>query len=288
MSIYIKEKVKERYGKIALVGNSDSCCMPSTSSSNCCNGSSNSDNSSSVYTIVNSSLLSIAKSIGYDTKELESIPESSVLGVGCGNPIKFAHIKEGNTVVDFGSGAGIDVFLAANIVKESGKVIGIDMTEEMLQKAKDNAQKYGYKNVEFRQGDIENKIPIEDDSVDVVISNCVINLTSNKVNAFKEVYRILKPQVGKMVISDLVTDKEVAANSIDAESWCSCIDGALTRDNYIKSIREAGFKNIEILDEKPYLELEQQQGEPKQNQEDDDRRRRKITSLTIRAIKEEF
>ena len=209
------------------------------------------------------------------------------MGVGCGNPIKFAHIKEGDTVVDFGSGAGIDVFLAANIVKESGKVIGIDMTEEMLRKARDNAQKFGYKNVEFRQGDIENKVPVGDNSVDVVTSNCVINLTSNKTNAFKEIYRILKPQVGKMVISDLVTDKEIAANTIDAESWCSCIDGALTKDNYIKSIREAGFKNIEILDEKPYLELEEQQQDPKQNQEDDGRRR-KITSLTIKAIKDEF
>src|SRR6476620_5942787 len=177
-------------------------------------------------------------------------------------------------------------FLAANIVKQRGKVIGIDMTDKMLQKARDNAKRYGYKNVEFRHGDIENKVPIEDNTVNVVTSNCVINLASNKTNAFKEVYRILKPQVGMMVISDLVTDKEIAANSIDAESWCSCIDGALTKDNYIKSIKEAGFKNIEILDEKPYLELEQQQGEPKQNQEDDDRR--KITSLTIRAIKEEF
>jgi arsenite methyltransferase len=289
MSIDIKEKIKEKYGKIALVGNSDSCCMPSISSSSCCSSS----NSSSKTTIENSSLLSSAaaiKSIGYDAKELESIPESSVLGVGCGNPIKFAHIKEGDTVVDFGSGAGIDVFLAANIVKESGKVIGIDMTEEMLQKARDNAQKFGYKNVEFRQGDIENKVPVGNNSVDVVTSNCVINLTSNKTNAFKEIYRILKPQVGKMVISDLVTDKEIAANTIDAESWCSCIDGALTKDNYIKSIREAGFKNIEILDEKPYLELEEQQQDPKQNQEDDGRRRRrrKITSLTIKAIKEEF
>ena len=163
------------------------------------------------------------------------------MGVGCGNPIKFAHIKEGDTVVDFGSGAGIDVFLAANIVKEKGKVIGIDMTEEMLQKARDNAKKYGYKNVEFRQGDIENKVPIEDNTVNVVTSNCVINLTSNKTNAFKEVYRILKPQVGMMVISDLVTDKEIAANSIDAESWCSCIDGALTKDNYIKSITRSRF-----------------------------------------------
>ena len=290
MSIDIKAKIKEKYGKIVLVGNTDSCCMPSISSSSCCS-SSNSSNSSNETTIENSSLLSSAaaiKSIGYDAKELESIPESSVLGVGCGNPIKFAHIKEGDTVVDFGSGAGIDVFLAANIVKESGKVIGIDMTEEMLRKARDNAQKFGYKNVEFRQGDIENKVPVGNNSVDVVTSNCVINLTSNKTNAFKEIYRILKPKVGKMVISDLVTDKEIAANTIDIESWCSCIDGALTKDNYIKSIREAGFKNIEILDEKPYLELEEQQQDPKQNQEDDGRRRRKITSLTIKAIKDEF
>jgi len=275
MSNEIKEKIKERYGNIALVGNSDSCCMPAFSSSNCCSNS-NKD------IIDDISLLSSAKSIGYDTKELESIPSSSVLGVGCGNPIKFAHIKEGDTVVDFGSGAGIDVFLAANIVKQRGKVIGIDMTDKMLQKARDNAQKYGYKNVEFRHGDIENKVPVEDNTVNVVTSNCVINLTSNKNNAFKQIYRILKPQVGKMVISDLVTDKEIAANSIDAESWCRCIDGALTKDNYIKSMREAGFKNIEILDEKPYLDLEKQEG---QNKEEDNGRR-KITSLTIKAIKE--
>src|SRR3954465_7570080 len=272
MSNEIKEKIKERYGKIALFGNSDSCCMPASSSSNCCGGDSSIDKTDDI------SLLSSVRSIGYDAKELKSIPESSILGVGCGNPIKFAHIKEGDTVVDFGSGAGIDVFLAANIVKERGKVIGIDMTDKMLQKAKDNTRKYGYKNVEFRHGDIENKVPVEDNTVDVVTSNCVINLTLNKTNAFKQIYRILKPQVGKMVISDLVTDKEIAVNSIDAESWCSCIDGTLTKDNYIKSIKEAGFKNIEILDEKPYLELEQQ-GEPKQNQADDGRRR-KITTLT--------
>ncbi|MGN6346528.1 MAG: arsenite methyltransferase [Candidatus Nitrosocosmicus sp.] len=279
MSKDIKEKVKEKYGKIALVGNSDSCCMPLTSSSNsCCNSSSGSD-SINTNIIDNSSavLLSSVKYIGYDAKDLESIPESSILGVGCGNPIKFAHIKEGDTVVDFGSGAGIDVFLSANIVKERGKVIGIDMTDEMLQKARDNAKKHGYKNVEFRQGDIENNVPVEDNSADVVTSNCVINLTSNKTNAFKEVYRILKPKVGKMVISDLVTDKEIPVNSIDADNWCSCIDGALTKENYIKSIREAGFKNIEILDEKPYLDLEQQQ--------DGSITRRKITSLTIKAIK---
>src|SRR4051794_14585063 len=272
--IEIKEKIKASYGKIALDGNSDFCCMPSTStSSNCCSGDSNMDITDDI-----SLLTSAAKSIGYNVKELESIPESSILGVGCGNPIKFAHIKQGDTVVDLGSGAGIDVFLAANIVKERGKVIGIDMTDKMLQKAKDNTRKYGYKNVEFRHGDIENKVPVEDNTVDVVTSNCVINLTLNKTNAFKQIYRILKPQVGKMVISDLVTDKEIAANSIDAESWCSCIDGALTKDNYIKSMQEAGFTTIEILDEKPYLELVQ-----KGNQEGSGR---KITSLTIKAIKE--
>jgi arsenite methyltransferase len=142
----------------------------------------------------------------------------------------------------------------------------------MLEKAKDNAKKYGFKNIEFIHGEIEKRIPVEDKRVDTVISNCVINLTSNKVDTFKEIYRILKPEeVGRMVISDLVTDREVSeANSIDAEKWCNCIDGALTKENYIESIRQAGFTNIEILDEKPYLEMEQ--GDE-----------RKITSITIKA-----
>jgi arsenite methyltransferase len=191
--------------------------------------------------------------IGYSPSELASIPQSSILGVGCGNPTKFAHIKEDDVVVDLGSGAGIDVFLAANIVKDSGKVIGIDMTDKMLEKARHNAEKYNYKNVEFRQGDIEKRIPIEDNSTEVVISNCVINLTSNKVNSFKEIHRILKPKgFGKMVISDLVTSKEMDKHSVNAEDWCRCIDGALTKENYLNSIREAGFTNVEVLDEKPY------------------------------------
>jgi arsenite methyltransferase len=257
--IEIKEKVKERYDKIALFGNSDSCCMPSYSE--CCSDKN-----------VTDSAISSAKSIGYNLSELESIPQSSILGVGCGNPTKFAHIKERDIVVDLGSGAGIDVFLAASIVKDNGKVIGIDMTDKMLEKARDNAKKHGYTNVEFRQGDIEKRIPVEDNSIDVVISNCVINLTSDKVNTFKEIYRILKPGVGRMVISDLVTDKEVDTNSINPDNWCSCIDGALTKENYIESIRKAGFNNIEVLDEKPHLEIESED-------------KRKITSLVIKAIK---
>jgi SAM-dependent methyltransferase len=195
--------------------------------------------------------------------------------VGCGNPTRFAHIKDGDTVVDLGSGAGIDVFLAANIARENGRIIGIDMTDEMLEKARQNAQKHNYRNVEFRQGDIEKRIPVDDDSVNVVISNCVINLTSNKVEAFKEIYRILKPNgVGKMVISDLVTSKEMGKDSVDADNWCSCIDGALTKENYVDAIREAGFANVEVLDEKPYTEMEGDGG------------LRKITSLVVKAIKE--
>jgi arsenite methyltransferase len=258
----IKEKIKERYGKIAVFGNSDSCCMPS---SECCSGGENSG----------ASTLQSTEAIGYNPTELASIPQSAILGVGCGNPTKFAHIKEDDTVVDLGSGAGIDVFLAANIVKDSGKVIGIDMTDKMLEKARHNAEKHNYKNVEFRRGDIEKRIPADDNSADVVISNCVINLTSNKVNTFKEVHRILKPNgVGKMVISDLVTSKEMDEHSVDAEDWCSCIDGALTKENYLNSIMEAGFTNIEVLDEKPYIEMENSGGEG-----------RKITSLVVKAIK---
>ena len=143
----IKEKIQERYGKIALNGNSESCCMPE-----CC-----SPNSSPKQTLL---------AIGYDKDELESIPESSILGVGCGAPLNFANIKEGETVVDLGSGAGIDAFLASKLVKNEGKVIGIDFTDDMLKKAKSAAKEHGFKNVEFRKGDIENSMPVEDHSVD--------------------------------------------------------------------------------------------------------------------------
>jgi arsenite methyltransferase len=259
--LQLKEKIKEQYGKIALTGNTESCCMPS---SDCCGSDS-----------VIISPFTSSKEIGYDSDKLNSIPETSVLGVGCGNPTRFADIKEGNVVVDLGSGAGIDVFLAANIVKESGKVIGVDMTDNMLNKARENAEKHGYKNVEFRLGDIEERIPIEDNSIDVVISNCVINLTTSKENTFKEIYRILKSNGdGRMVISDLITSKEIDEQSVNTQNWCSCIDGALTKEKYIDSIRKAGFINIEVLDEKPYMELEQ------------DQEKRRITSISVRAIKQ--
>jgi ubiquinone/menaquinone biosynthesis C-methylase UbiE len=261
---YIKEKVKERYGKIALTGNSGCCCMPGE----CCG-----DDSSN-----NSSTLQSTKLIGYDAQDIDSIPKDSILGVGCGAPTKFADIREGEVVVDLGSGAGIDVFLSANNIGKSGKVIGIDMTDEMLEKARKNANDNGYTNVEFRNGDIEKRIPIEDNSADLVISNCVINLTSDKVATFKEIHRVLKNGGGRMLISDLVTDKEIDKDSVDSEKWCSCIDGALTKENYLGSIKKAGFKNVEVLQEKAYIE--EQAGSA------DEDSRRKIFSILVKAVKE--
>jgi arsenite methyltransferase len=266
----IKEIVKERYAKVALIG--DSCCGPSVglrSGQDCCSGNNN--------TVLQpaQSPAQVSELVGYDTGELKSIPEASILGAGCGTPTKFAFIKEGDTVVDLGSGAGIDVFLAANVVKSSGKVIGIDMTDEMLEKAKKNADDNGYTNVEFRKGDIEEMIPIGDNSVDIVISNCVINLTTDKVKTFREIYRILKPNgIGRMIISDLVTDRQVAedTSSIDPDKCCSCIDGALTKENYIDSIKMGGFESIAILDEKLCTEGDQVDN-------------RRISSLVIKAVK---
>lgn len=261
---YIKEKVKERYGKIALTGNSDCCCVPGEY----CNDSSNG----------HSSVTESTKLIGYDTKDLQSIPEASILGVGCGAPTNFADIKQKEVVVDLGCGAGVDVFLAANKVGKSGKVIGIDMTDEMLEKARKNANDNGYTNVEFRKGDIEKRIPVEDNSADLVISNCVINLTTDKVSTFKEVYRILKNDGGRMVISDLVTDRDIDKDSINPEKWCSCIDGALTKENYLDSIRKAGFKNVQVLEEKAYID--------EQGDNNDKDARRKISSILIKAVKD--
>jgi arsenite methyltransferase len=260
----IKEKIKDRYGKIALTG-TETCCSPTIEFK-----SSKSESSCSCST-------DSLTNIGYDNKELESIPEASILGVGCGAPLHHATARVGETVVDLGSGAGIDVFLSANKVGGSGKVIGIDLTDEMLEKARRNAKENGYTNVEFRKGDIEKRIPVEDNSVDLVISNCVINLTTDKANTFKEVHRILKRQgQGRMVISDLITDKEVSSDSVDSDKWCSCIDGALTKENYLESIRMAGFQNPEILEEKLYT---QEESDSKVDS------KRKISSIVVKAVK---
>ncbi len=248
----IKDDIKKKYSKIVVSGNTDCCCMPGECESG-------------------DSPIDATKLIGYNQKDLESIPEEAILGVGCGAPINHANLKEGETVVDLGSGAGIDIFLAAKKVLDSGKAIGIDMTDQMLEKARENALKGNYSNVEFKKGDIEDNIPLNHNSVDAVISNCVINLTMNKTNAFKEVFRILRKN-GRMVISDLITDVELPPGEINSDQWCECIYGALTKENYLLCIKQAGFEKIEIMEERAYMDGEKVNG-------------RKISSLVIKAIK---
>jgi len=225
----IKKVVREGYAEIAK--RERSCCTPA---SPCCGGADLAQD--------------ISKQIGYSDEELKSVPQGANLGLGCGNPIALASLAEGETVLDLGAGAGFDCFLAASKVGETGKVIGVDMTPEMLEKARENAQKGNYKNVEFRLGEIEN-IPSADNSVNVVISNCVINLAPDKSRVFKEAFRVLKPG-GRLMISDMVLLKELPdfiKNSIEA--YIGCISGAMLKDEYIKVIREAGFHEVKIIDE---------------------------------------
>lgn len=263
----IKKAIRKTYSKIALQvdtneSGTSSCCGPT-----CCSGENGAVGSPT----------QAASVVGYETSELESVPPASILGVGCGAPVKFADLQKGETVVDLGSGGGIDVFLSAYKVSDTGNVIGIDMTDEMLERARRNAKEGGFTNVDFRKGDIEKRIPVDENSVDVVISNCVINLTVNKVNAFKEIHRILKQGDGRMVISDLVTDTEINPAGVDTQRWCGCIDGALTKEHYLDSIRQAGFQDVEVLSEQLYLDDDsnQRNGESK----------KRITSVVIKAVK---
>ncbi|MFH1327755.1 MAG: arsenite methyltransferase [Candidatus Bathyarchaeota archaeon] len=237
----IKKVVKESYAKIAQ---KESPCSAPVSS--CCGSVNLAED--------------VSKKIGYTDKELESVPEGANLGLGCGNPTAVASLKEGETVLDLGSGAGFDCFLAANKVGKIGKVIGIDMTQEMIEKARENAKKGKYENVEFRLGEIE-KIPVADNSVDVIISNCVINLSPDKESVFKETFRVLKPG-GRLMVSDIVLLKELpdfVKNSIEA--YTGCISGAIKKDDYLETIRKAGFHEVKIIDEK-YFPIEWLNSDP--------------------------
>ncbi|MFQ6083202.1 MAG: arsenite methyltransferase [Candidatus Aminicenantia bacterium] len=224
-----KEFLREGYAKIAK--QDSSCCVPVNS---CCGGIDLAQ--------------AISKKIGYKDEELKSVPEGANLGLGCGNPVALASLREGETVLDLGSGAGLDCFLAAQKIGKKGNVIGVDMTPEMIGKARENAMKGNYKNVEFRLGEIEN-LPIADNSVDVVISNCVINLSIDKSRVFKEVFRVLK-YGGRFMISDIILLKElpdVIKNSIEA--YIGCLSGAIIKDKYLEVIKNAGFKDVNIIDE---------------------------------------
>ncbi|MFA5744830.1 MAG: arsenite methyltransferase [Candidatus Paceibacterota bacterium] len=201
----------------------------------------------------------IARSIGYSDAEIAKVGNAN-LGLGCGNPIALALIKEGETVLDLGSGAGLDCFLAADKVGVSGKVIGVDMTEEMVTMARENATNQGYTNIEFKLGDIE-KLPIEDSSIDVVISNCVVNLAPDKSKVFGEVYRVLS-KGGRMYISDIVLLDELSPEQrANGKLIAGCVGGALLKNDYIKIIEDAGF-TVKVLSEDKEISKRQYQGIP--------------------------
>jgi ubiquinone/menaquinone biosynthesis C-methylase UbiE len=225
----VKKIVREKYGTIA--SQQSSCCQPTASC--CCGGDAAS---------------SISKFIGYSDDEMAAVPDGANLGLGCGNPIALASLKPGEVVLDLGSGAGFDCFLAAQKVGATGKVIGVDMTAAMIEKARDNARKGNYSNVEFRLGEIEH-LPVADNFVDVLISNCVINLSPDKAQVFREAFRALKPG-SRLMISDIVLLAELPEpiqQSIDA--YVGCLAGALLKDNYLGKIKAAGFQNVEVVDE---------------------------------------
>jgi len=227
----IKKIVKEGYAKVARQG--ISCC----SSGSCCSSS--------------NTARDVSKTIGYSDVEMNAVPDGANLGLGCGNPVALASLKEGDVVLDLGSGAGFDVFLAAQRVGETGRVIGVDMTEEMLEKARANAKKGGYVNVEFRLGEIE-KLPVEDNSVDVIISNCVINLSPDKEAVFKEGFRVLKSG-GRLMVSDLALAKDLPqAIKESVEAYVGCLAGAIRKDEYLHHMAEAGFQDITVISESSY------------------------------------
>lgn len=193
----------------------------------------------------------ISRMIGYTDEELQAAPAESNLGLGCGNPVALSSMKEGDFVLDLGSGAGFDCFLASRKVGREGKVIGVDMTTEMVEKARANSRKGGYRNIDFRQGELEN-MPVADDYIDVVISNCVINLVPDKRRVFKEAFRVLKPG-GRLVVSDIVLKKELpefVKNS--TEAYIGCLAGAIMKDDYLEAIKSVGFQEISVVDESSF------------------------------------
>jgi arsenite methyltransferase len=190
----------------------------------------------------------VSEQIGYTKEELSSVPAEANLNLGCGNPVALASLKPGETVIDLGSGGGLDCFLASKKVGAQGKVIGVDMTPEMLDKARSNCRKGKYTNVEFRLGEIEN-MPVADNTADVIISNCVINLSPNKLRVFAEAFRVLKPN-GRMMISDMVLLKELPAEILkNVQAYIGCISGAEKKMEYLKHIKQAGFQDVKIIEE---------------------------------------
>lgn len=229
----LKKHVRERYGRAAKT--KSSCC--GSAASPCCGGQADQEKTGQL--------------VGYSPEELAAIPEDANLGLGCGNPTALAGLKAGETVLDLGAGGGIDCFLAARKVGPKGRVIGVDMTPEMLDRARANVRETGAKNIEFRLGEIEN-LPVADNSVDVIISNCVINLSTDKPRVFREAFRVLRPG-GRLLVSDLALTKplpKAIRESVDA--YVACVAGAMVKKDYLGAIRAAGFEDVEVVSEKAF------------------------------------
>ncbi|MDM7934873.1 MAG: arsenite methyltransferase [Methanothrix sp.] len=193
----------------------------------------------------------ISRRLGYTLEEIQAVPAESNLGLGCGNPVALGAPREGEVVLDMGAGAGFDCFLASTRVGPSGKVIGVDITSEMVDRARENARRGGYTNIDFRQGDLEN-MPVADRYVDLVISNCVINLVPNKRMVFKEAFRVLKPG-GRLAVSDIVLRRELPDFvRRSTEAYIGCLAGAIMRDEYLRIIGEVGFQEIEVVEESSF------------------------------------
>jgi arsenite methyltransferase len=247
----IKEAVKGRYSQIAKQ-EQQSCCSS-------CSGTASSVSQSS--------------DIGYGTDDLERVPEEAIMGLGCGNPIATADLKVGEVVLDLGSGAGIDVFLAANKVGPTGKAIGVDMTKEMIDKATRIATNHGYQNVEFRLGEMES-LPVEDETVDAIISNCVVNLSPDKSKVFQEAYRTLKPG-GRLTVSDIVSEGTLPDEiRTDSNAWACCIGGALEQREYLEKIKRVGFEDIKVVSTQEFY-IENKANQTKE----------KLMSITVKAYK---
>jgi len=272
----IKKQVRERYAGAAT--RQASCCTPSP----CGCGETGADKE-------NESL-----KVGYTSEDLARVPNESNLGLGCGNPAALAGLKKGETVLDLGAGAGIDCFLASDKVGPSGRVIGVDMTPEMIDRARENVRKNGYTNVEFRLGEIEH-LPAADNSVDVIISNCVINLSPEKDRVFREAFRVLRPG-GRMLVSDLVLSRPLPKVLLEsAEVYAACVAGAMLRDDYLREIESAGFHKVEVVSETSFPAdsvLESSQASEiirklKISRKELTRSLGSVISLSVRAIKKE-
>jgi SAM-dependent methyltransferase len=247
----IKKKVRESYGKVALRNDptpEKGTCV-TTMTCGCCGPAGCGEDKNRVTSLCCTGISThISRTIGYSDEDLAHIPEGSNAGLGCGNPVALASLKEGEVVLDLGSGLGIDCFLAAKLAGETGKVIGVDMTPEMIEKAREHAREGNYTNVEFRLGEIET-LPVADNSVDLIISNCVINLVPNKEKAFQEAFRVLKPG-GRMMISDIVLLEELPESIRQSvEAYVGCLSGAVLKETYLEMIENSGFINIDIQKE---------------------------------------